>query len=149
LFFCIFFQVRVKPDKTGVVTEGVKHSMNPFDEIAVEEAVRMKEKKIADEVVVVSCGPQQAQVGVLFEQKRKGKKRRFFLFSCFLTFIILGFLLFSIYSVPFSLSSSLGTGSSKRTRKPLGAHQGRISIAMKENRAFAVYNRITFPVLEI
>ena len=54
--------MRVKPDKTGVVTEGVKHSMNPFDEIAVEEAVRMKEKKIADEVIVVSCGPQQAQV---------------------------------------------------------------------------------------
>jgi len=52
----------VKPDKTGVVTEGVKHSMNPFDEIAMEEAVRMKEKKIASEVVVISCGPQQCQV---------------------------------------------------------------------------------------
>jgi len=34
------FQIRVKPDKTGVVTDGVKHSMNPFDEIAVEEALR-------------------------------------------------------------------------------------------------------------
>lgn len=55
-------QVRVKPDKSGVVTEGVKHSMNPFDEIAVEEAVRMKEKKLASEVVAVSCGPAQAQV---------------------------------------------------------------------------------------
>ncbi|XP_043273793.1 electron transfer flavoprotein subunit beta [Venturia canescens] len=54
-------KIRVKPDKTGVVTEGVKHSMNPFDEIAVEEAVRMKEKKIAQEVVAVSCGPAQAQ----------------------------------------------------------------------------------------
>lgn len=55
-------QVRVKPDKTGVVTDGVKHSMNPFDEIAVEEAVRLKEKKIASEIVVASCGPQQCQV---------------------------------------------------------------------------------------
>ena len=54
--------MRVKPDKTGVVTDGVKHSMNPFDEIAVEEAVRMKEKKIASEITVVSCGPQQCQV---------------------------------------------------------------------------------------
>ncbi|EPB73537.1 electron transfer flavoprotein [Ancylostoma ceylanicum] len=43
-------KVRVKPDKTGVVTENVQHSMNPFDEIALEEAVKMKEKKIAKEV---------------------------------------------------------------------------------------------------
>lgn len=55
-------KIRVKPDKSGVVTEGVKHSMNPFDEIAVEEAVRMKEKKLASEIVVVSCGPAAAQV---------------------------------------------------------------------------------------
>lgn len=54
-------KIRVKPDKTGVVTDGVKHSMNPFDEIAVEEAVRMKEKKLASEIIAVSCGPQQAQ----------------------------------------------------------------------------------------
>merc|ERR1711976_1102513 len=54
-------KIRVKPDKSGVVTEGVKHSMNPFDEIAVEEAVRLKEKKLAKEIIVVSCGPQQAQ----------------------------------------------------------------------------------------
>lgn len=52
----------MKPDKSGVVTDGVKHSMNPFDEIAVEEAVRMKEKKLATEVIAVSCGPTQAQV---------------------------------------------------------------------------------------
>lgn len=52
----------MKPDKSGVVTDGVKHSMNPFDEIAIEEAVRMKEKKLASEVVAVSCGPAQAQV---------------------------------------------------------------------------------------
>ena len=55
-------KIRVKPDKSGVVTEGVKHSMNPFDEIAVEEAVRMKEKKLAKEIVVVSCGPAAAAV---------------------------------------------------------------------------------------
>ncbi|XP_064651105.1 electron transfer flavoprotein subunit beta-like [Lineus longissimus] len=54
-------KIRVKPDKTGVVTDGVKHSMNPFDEIAIEEAVRLKEKKIASEVVAVSCGPTQSQ----------------------------------------------------------------------------------------
>lgn len=44
-------KIRVKSDKSGVVTDGVKHSMNPFDEIAVEEAVRMKEKKKATEIV--------------------------------------------------------------------------------------------------
>ncbi|XP_059474420.1 electron transfer flavoprotein subunit beta [Neocloeon triangulifer] len=54
-------KIRVKPDKSGVVTEGVKHSMNPFDEIAVEEAVRMKEKKLAAEIIAVSCGPAQSQ----------------------------------------------------------------------------------------
>lgn len=54
-------KIRVKPDKSGVVTEGVKHSMNPFDEIAVEEAVRLKEKKLAKEIVAVSCGPAQCQ----------------------------------------------------------------------------------------
>ena len=59
-----FQQIRVKPDKSGVVTTGVKHSMNPFDEIAVEEAVRLKEKKIAKEIIAVSCGPTQCQVSV-------------------------------------------------------------------------------------
>jgi len=54
-------KIRVKPDKTGVVTDGIKHSMNPFDEIAVEEAVRMKEKKTASEIIAVSCGPAQSQ----------------------------------------------------------------------------------------
>jgi len=54
-------KIRVRPDKLGVVTDGVKHSMNPFDEIAIEEAVRLKEKKIAKEVIAVSCGPTQAQ----------------------------------------------------------------------------------------
>jgi electron transfer flavoprotein beta subunit len=49
-------KVRVKPDGTGVDTANVKMSMNPFDEIAVEEAVRLKEKGIATEIVAVSCG---------------------------------------------------------------------------------------------
>jgi electron transfer flavoprotein beta subunit len=40
--------------------------MNPFDEIAVEEAVRLKEKKIAQEIVAVSCGPAQSQVRIYF-----------------------------------------------------------------------------------
>ncbi len=54
-------KVRVKPDQTGVDLANVKMSMNPFDEISVEEAVRMKEAGTATEVVVVSIGPQQAQ----------------------------------------------------------------------------------------
>ncbi|KAF7991841.1 hypothetical protein HCN44_010642 [Aphidius gifuensis] len=54
-------KIRVKPDKSGVVTDGIKHSMNPFDEIAIEEAVRMKEKKLASEIIAVTCGPTQAQ----------------------------------------------------------------------------------------
>jgi electron transfer flavoprotein beta subunit len=54
-------KVRVKPDGTGVETANVKMSMNPFDEIAVEEAVRLKEAGAATEVVVVSCGPQACQ----------------------------------------------------------------------------------------
>lgn len=54
-------KIRVKPDKSGVVTQGVKHSMNPFDEIAVEEAIRLKEKKVAGELVVVSCGPAKSE----------------------------------------------------------------------------------------
>jgi electron transfer flavoprotein beta subunit len=54
-------KVRVKADKTGVDLSNLKMSMNPFDEIAVEEAVRLKEKGVASEVVVVSIGPAQAQ----------------------------------------------------------------------------------------
>ena len=49
-------KVRVKPDGSGVDTSNVKMSMNPFDEIAVEEAVRLREKGIATEIVAVSCG---------------------------------------------------------------------------------------------
>lgn len=53
-------KIQIKSDCSGVVTEGVKHAMNPFDEIAMEEAVRLKEKKVAKEVVAVSCGPAQS-----------------------------------------------------------------------------------------
>jgi len=54
-------KVRVKPDGSGVDTANVKMSMNPFDEIAVEEAVRLKEKGVATEIVVVSCGVSACQ----------------------------------------------------------------------------------------
>ncbi|MBX6746688.1 MAG: electron transfer flavoprotein subunit beta/FixA family protein [Acetobacteraceae bacterium] len=54
-------KVRVKADGTGVETANVKMSMNPFDEIAVEEAVRLKEKGVATEIVAVSCGPTACQ----------------------------------------------------------------------------------------
>ena len=54
-------KVRVKSDQTGVDIANVKMSMNPFDEIAVEEAVRLKEKGLVSEVVVVSCGVTQCQ----------------------------------------------------------------------------------------
>ena len=54
-------KIRVKPDGSGIDLANVKMSMNPFDEIAVEEAVRLKEKSGAKEVVVVSIGPAKAQ----------------------------------------------------------------------------------------
>src|SRR5688500_4172441 len=54
-------KVRVKSDGTGVDIANVKMSMNPFDEIAVEEAVRLKEKGAASEVIAVSCGVTQCQ----------------------------------------------------------------------------------------
>jgi electron transfer flavoprotein beta subunit len=54
-------KIRVKSDQSGVETANVKMSMNPFDEIAVEEAVRLKEAGTAEEVIAVSMGPQQAQ----------------------------------------------------------------------------------------
>ncbi len=54
-------KVRVKPDGSGVDTANVKMSMNPFDEIAVEEAVRLKEKGVATEIVAVSCGVKACQ----------------------------------------------------------------------------------------
>ncbi len=54
-------KVRVKSDNSGIDTANVKMSMNPFDEIAVEEAVRLKEAGVATEVVAVSCGVAQSQ----------------------------------------------------------------------------------------
>ena len=54
-------KVRVKSDGSGVDTANVKHSMNPFDEIAVEEAVRLKEKGVATEIVAISCGDTKCQ----------------------------------------------------------------------------------------
>src|SRR4051794_12225458 len=52
---------RGQPDGTGVDPANVKMSMNPFDEIAVEEAIRLKEKGVATEIVAVSIGPAEAQ----------------------------------------------------------------------------------------
>ncbi|MBB6010656.1 electron transfer flavoprotein alpha/beta subunit, partial [Aquamicrobium lusatiense] len=54
-------KVRVKADGSGVELANVKMAMNPFDEIAVEEAIRLKEAGKVAEIVVVSVGPQQAQ----------------------------------------------------------------------------------------
>ncbi|MBR6976244.1 MAG: electron transfer flavoprotein subunit beta/FixA family protein, partial [Ottowia sp.] len=54
-------KVRVKSDQTGVDIANVKMSMNSFDEIAVEEAVRLKEKGVVTEIVAVSCGPAKAE----------------------------------------------------------------------------------------
>ncbi len=54
-------RVRVKPDGSGIVTEGVKMSINPFDEIALEEALRIREKGGATEVIVASIGPADTQ----------------------------------------------------------------------------------------
>ncbi len=54
-------RVRVKPDGSGVVTDGVKMSINPFDEIALEEALRIKERGLVNEVIAVGIGPADAQ----------------------------------------------------------------------------------------
>jgi electron transfer flavoprotein beta subunit len=54
-------RVRVRPDGSGVVTDGVKMSINPFDEIALEEALRIRERGGADEVVAISIGPDDTQ----------------------------------------------------------------------------------------
>src|SRR5262245_9518550 len=54
-------RIRVKPDGSGVVLDGVKLSINPFDQIAIEEALRIKERGQADEVVVASIGPADLQ----------------------------------------------------------------------------------------
>jgi len=54
-------RVRVRPDGSGVVTDGVKMSINPFDEIALEEALRIRERGGSDEVVAISIGPEDTQ----------------------------------------------------------------------------------------
>jgi electron transfer flavoprotein beta subunit len=54
-------RIRVKPDGTGVMLDGVKLSINPFDAIAIEEALRIKERGLADEVVVATIGPADCQ----------------------------------------------------------------------------------------
>ncbi len=54
-------RIRVKPDGTGVATDGVKMSINPFDEIGLEEALRIRERGHADEVVAISIGPDEVQ----------------------------------------------------------------------------------------
>ncbi len=54
-------RVRVKPDGSGVVTDGVKMSINPFDEIALEEALRIKERGLANQVIAVGIGPAETQ----------------------------------------------------------------------------------------
>ena len=56
-----YAKIRVKPDGSGVETNGVKMAVNPFDEIALEEALRLKEKGLASEVVVVSIGDSKVQ----------------------------------------------------------------------------------------
>ena len=54
-------KVRVKPDGSGVDLSNIKMSMNPFDEIALEEAIRIKEANRAEEIIAVSIGPEQSQ----------------------------------------------------------------------------------------
>jgi electron transfer flavoprotein beta subunit len=54
-------KIRVKPDQTGVDLANVKMSMNPFDEIGVEEAIRLKEKGVVTEIIAVSVGPKETQ----------------------------------------------------------------------------------------
>src|SRR5215467_12909286 len=54
-------RIRVKPDMSGVITDGVKMSINPFDEIAIEEALRIKERGGAEEIVVATVGPADTQ----------------------------------------------------------------------------------------
>src|SRR5215469_5053218 len=54
-------RIRVKPDASGIITDGVKLSVNPFDEIALEEALRIRERGVAEEIIVASIGPPDCQ----------------------------------------------------------------------------------------
>ena len=67
-------KVRVKPDGSGIDLANVKMSMNPFDEIAVEEALRLKEAGKAEEVIAVSIGPAQALELILHHVKQQPVK---------------------------------------------------------------------------
>ena len=69
-------KVRVKSDGSGVELANVKMSMNPFDEIAVEEALRLKEAGKATEVVVVSIGPAQAVVRMIAKEAEQILERQ-------------------------------------------------------------------------
>ena len=53
-------QIKVKPDGTGIVTDGIKYIINPYDEFSVEEGLKLKEKFKAGEVVILSVGPDRA-----------------------------------------------------------------------------------------
>ena len=64
-------KVRVKQDQTGVELENVKMSMNPFDEIAVEEALRLKENNVATEVIAISIGSTQVQETMETQKSQK------------------------------------------------------------------------------
>src|ERR1044071_7595070 len=68
-------KIRVKGDGSGVDLANVKMSMNPFDEIAIEEAVRLKEKGAAAEVVVVTIGVAKAETDVLLTARAMGADR--------------------------------------------------------------------------
>ena len=68
-------RIRVKPDSSGVITDGVKMSINPFDEIALEEALRIKERGGAEEVIVATIGPADCQQQ-LRTRARHGRRPR-------------------------------------------------------------------------
>ena len=69
-------RVRVKSDGSGVELANVKMSMNPFDEIAVEEALRLKEKGVVKEIVAVSVGPAKAQETIRTVKDKMGLDAR-------------------------------------------------------------------------
>ena len=69
-------RIQVKPDGSGVVTDGVKLSANPFDDIALEEALRLRDKGIASEVVVVTMGPADSQAHIRNEIGRASCRER-------------------------------------------------------------------------
>ena len=83
-------KVRVKADNTGVETANVKMSMNPFDEIAVEEAIRMKEAGTAEEIIAVSMGVQQCQETIRTAAKYANKLMRLRVGLQFMAVLLIG-----------------------------------------------------------